>query len=345
MIKKQTASLILCLLMCLILPIQAMAASTDNENEKCSFVISFTAEDKKAADVEFKIYRVADISSSNSFSVTERFKVYPVSYAGINDPANWSKLAQTLSGYVVADKLTADSTAKTTENGRAYFSELPVGLYLVIGSPYTSGDTTYTPQAFMVRMPSMDDDGEWKHDLRSDVKYDITFDSGSDNDNKHDNNKDYQLEILKIWKDGENPNRPHSITVEIYENDDLYDTVVLDKSNNWKYKLYGLNKNSVWTVKEQTVKDGYTVSVERQNNRFVLENTLDDTPPGDTPGGNNPKDKDKNKGKNPNNSSNTNSNRLPQTGLLWWPVPCLLAGGLLIMIIGFICRRGTVDES
>lgn len=343
MIKKQTASLILCLLMLLILPVQAMAAGTDIKNEKCSFVISFIANGEKAAGVEFKIYRVADISSTNSFSVTERFKSYPVSYDDIADSNSWRNLAQTLSGYVAADKLEADSVAKTTASGNAYFSELPVGLYLVIGSQYTSGINTYTPQSFMVRVPSMDTDGEWKYDLRTDVKYDITFDSGDDNGSKHDDDEDYELEILKIWKDDGNPDRPQNITVEIYKDDSLYDTVVLDKTNNWKYKLYNLTKEAVWTVKEQSVADGYTVSVERQDNRFVLTNTQKVPEPNN---GNKPNNgNESNNGNKPNPlPPHTSDRTLPQTGLLWWPVPCLLAGGLLIMIIGILCRRGAVDE-
>lgn len=34
---------------------------------------------------------------------------------------------------------------------------------------------------------------------------------------------------------------------------------------------------------------------------------------------------------------------LPQTGVLWWPVPALLAAGLVLIIIGFV-RRRTGDE-
>lgn len=35
---------------------------------------------------------------------------------------------------------------------------------------------------------------------------------------------------------------------------------------------------------------------------------------------------------------------LPQTGQLWWPVPVLLAAGLLLVVIGLLRRRGTDHE-
>lgn len=31
---------------------------------------------------------------------------------------------------------------------------------------------------------------------------------------------------------------------------------------------------------------------------------------------------------------------LPQTGQLWWPVPFLAGGGLFLMLVGLIRRRG-----
>ncbi len=48
-----------------------------------------------------------------------------------------------------------------------------------------------------------------------------------------------------------------------------------------------------------------------------------DTPPGDTPPGNTP-------------PSTTPPSRLPQTGQLWWPVPFLAAGGILLILAGML---------
>lgn len=36
--------------------------------------------------------------------------------------------------------------------------------------------------------------------------------------------------------------------------------------------------------------------------------------------------------------------RLPQTGVLWWPVPVLLAAGLLMIVLGILRRRGECNE-
>lgn len=36
--------------------------------------------------------------------------------------------------------------------------------------------------------------------------------------------------------------------------------------------------------------------------------------------------------------------KLPQTGQYWWPVPVLLASGLLLVAVGLVRRRGGADH-
>lgn len=369
--KKHILLFMLCFLTAILLPLNAMAAEKVNTSQKCSFSLSFIADGEKAEGVEFRIYHFADVSSSNDYYVTDMFKSYPISYDNIDKPDTWRNLSQTLYGYVVSDKLPPYSTAKTTANGKAYFYNLPVGLYLVIGSKYTSDTMTYKTQAFMVSLPREDTEGDMQYDLSADVKYDIVFDSGSENNPNYGGNLDDELDILKIWNDNGNPNRPQEVVVEIYSDEKLYDTVVLNKANNWKYRLEKINPKSIWTIRERTAENGYTVLVERQDNRFVLTNTKTDTPPTTTtttttpnntdpdfsttnttiPGNSNSENTNP-ENTNPDdmkpdttaNSSTPDEHTLPKTGLLWWPVPCMLAGGLFIIIIGIICRRGTENE-
>lgn len=71
--------------------------------------------------------------------------------------------------------------------------------------------------------------------------------------------------------------------------------------------------------------DDYTVTVTREGVTFVVTNTYTGDTPAAPPG----------KPAEP---------KLPQTGQLWWPVPVLLAVGLLLVLIGLICRRGIENE-
>ena len=103
---------------------------------------------------------------------------------------------------------------------------------------------------------------------------------------------------------------------------------MLNAANNWRYIWENLDDRSTWTLVEEKV-DGYTVSITREGVTFVVTNTYvpetPNTPPPTEPG-------------KPDQPS------LPQTGQLWWPVPLLLVGGLLLVVIGLIRRRGIADE-
>ena len=104
----------------------------------------------------------------------------------------------------------------------------------------------------------------------------------------------------------------------------VYDTVTLSEENNWRYTWTGLDEDFTWRVVEAEVPEGYTVSVQREGITFVLTNThlscTPSDPPLDRPSGN-------------------SGNKLPQTGSLWWPVPLLLCGGILLLILGWGRRR------
>ena len=85
-------------------------------------------------------------------------------------------------------------------------------------------------------------------------------------------------QVIKIWEDsGYEENRPAEITVELLENGQVYEAVVLSSDNNWMYQWNGLNKDSVWSVREVTLPENYTSSISTEGTVFIITNTY--TPP------------------------------------------------------------------
>ena len=80
-----------------------------------------------------------------------------------------------------------------------------------------------------------------------------------------------ELIIEKVWEDaGHENNRPNSIIVNIYADDELYDTIEITAQDNWTYTLYELQKYKQgieikYTIKEEkldnydTIYDGYKI--------------------------------------------------------------------------------------
>lgn len=127
----------------------------------------------------------------------------------------------------------------------------------------------------------------------------------------HVDEKLLDLTVIKKWADeGYEESRPVSVTVHLLWNDEIYDTVVLSEANNWTHTWYELLPIGSWRVQEE-VPAGYVVEISNDGTTFTLLNSKKD---------------------------------IPQTGQLWWPVPVLMAGGLALILVGVLTKRGSRYE-
>jgi len=127
--------------------------------------------------------------------------------------------------------------------------------------------------------------------------------------------------------------RPDEVVVELLKDGTVYDTVRLNAKNpaldhGARYAVFvralrvvgiddkegiAVARNAdggteiVWTIQENAV-PGYISSIRETGDTFILTNTPE-------------------------------HQKLPQTGLLWWPVPVLAAAGLLLLILGTLLKR------
>lgn len=225
-------------------------------------------------------------------------------YLANNEQEQWRKLSFTLESYATADGILPEYTVSTNASGIAEFENLPSGLYLGIGNAFTYEKTTYAPESFLVSLSGDNLTVEPKYS-----KATVYADTVS---------------AVKIWKDNEF-SRPKKITVDLYSGSEKYDSVKLTKSNSWRYVWNDLPSGVAWRVVEREVPDGYTVKIEKEDNRFVITNTAQtysNTEPDQEGGG----------------------DKLPYTGMLWWPVPLLAGAGMLFVALGLILRRKGVQK-
>lgn len=123
--------------------------------------------------------------------------------------------------------------------------------------------------------------------------------------------KPLDLTVVKKWADeGYEESRPVQVTVHLLWNDEIYDTVILSDANNWTHTWYALLPIGTWRVEEE-VPAGYVVEISNDGTTFTLLNSRKD---------------------------------IPQTGQLWWPVPVLMAGGLALILVGVLTKRGSRYE-
>lgn len=264
---------------------------------------------------KFSIYHVGAINRSGELSLTGDFTDYPVSLE--QDQAGWASLAYTLHVYTERDRLNPVANGRINAEGKLTFSGLELGLYLVVGEPFTSGNTTVTPQPFIICLPNLyDEEADWVYEVTANPKYTT--------DTEHEDEHTVNRKVLKVWEDkGNESYRPASIEVELLRDGVVFDTVVLDAKNNWSHSWTGLSNQYDWAVVEKSVPTGYTMQMSQEGITFVITNTNPNVP--QTP--DSPADP-----------------TLPQTGMLWWPVGIFGILGIGFILIGLVKRRTSHEK-
>ena len=82
-----------------------------------------------------------------------------------------------------------------------------------------------------------------------------------------------EITVTKAWNHNGGKDLPASISVTLYQNDKIYETVTLNAENNWTHSWTGLNDASQWRVDETDVPAGYTKEIAVEGYNFVITNT------------------------------------------------------------------------
>lgn len=379
-----------------------------NDGEMCSLTVSAEASKFPAkGSLPVKVYKVADARVEQGhvvYSHTDLFDYDTTNSAYLSDkPAGdgnyynkwvgnvelgsaysdvWAKRATALAGYTMKDGFYdvavgagvgwSGTIDLASDSKSVAFGDLTRGLYLVVTGTIYSGSTEYSTSPVLICLPNKGaNDGAdvaWRPNEELVLSKVSTHHDGGSSDSKE------SVTVIKKWSDdGNEADRPASITVELLRDGKVYDTKVLKADNDWRCKWSNLARGNVWTVNEvAAVSDKYTVSVDKSGSsystNYVITNThttdipeenppLDPTPPGgDTPGSDTPptdipdSDVPLNPSDTPGGSSTPGTSgdaasKLPQTGQLWWPVPILAVAGILMFTIGWTrSRREDADS-
>lgn len=311
--KKLYKVLVLGLVL-LMFPLQAIASETAS-GSKTSLTIYYPY-----GQTTFSFYKIAAFSEMGEFVLEKPFTEYVDEVTNLDNLENltteeWATLAMTLD-ICIKNDLTHEFTViqkQADAEGKFLWSDIPKGLYLVLGKVTNDGKYIYTPNPTLVTVPNRNAQGQWdSHPVVLHTKAEIEEITGDT----------VEYSVRKIWEDGEHEEkRPENITVTLLMDGEVYDTVTLSVENNWSYTWSDLEAGHEWKADESAVPREYTKKIELDGKTCVITNTYKETPntpdKPDTPGG----------------------EKLPQTGQLWWPVPILVLLGIVAFIIGWVRRR------
>lgn len=302
--KKRWMKMILVCVMMLSLMIPQNVFAIDKIDSDS--LVSLKLEYSGADGAKFDLYRVADVSGHGEFELTEEFKKYPVKIDDLN-VEQWKKVAAQLASYIMDDPEAPESIdSGVVKGGVLEFptsqTAMSVGLYLVIGEEYLCDHQIYKPEPTLICLPNLNMDEEWVYHETIRPKYEIEKETT-------------EVLVIKQWIDNGNENAYKvPIEVQLVKDGKVYETIILSEENNWQYKWTNLELGD-WEVKEVTKLKDYDVSVKQNQTIHIITNTYigEETP---TPPG-----------------------KLPQTGMLWWPVPVLAGAGILFFVTGWVKRQ------
>ena len=160
---RRILSFLLAVMLLVCLAVSVSAESTTN------LKLKMVDGGNPVAGVSFEIYKVGQLNQAGDAVLTGKFAEYPVA---LNmDGEDTSAQANALFAYAKKENLTPDATAKTDAQGVAEVETLSAGLYLVAGLPVKVNGVRYTTEPSLISLPAKNQDGEVVADFVMQVKF------------------------------------------------------------------------------------------------------------------------------------------------------------------------------
>lgn len=308
---KKRVSLILLTVCLLLIPYTVYALSTDQAKEAidpdalCTLTLTYDSAGVTLPSLGVNVYRVASVSADFRYTLESAFEETALTLNGIQTQREWETVRTTLDSYVAAGSIEPTATASTVANGAATFTDLATGLYYVAPQIATVDGFRYYFASTLIALPDLTEEGTWNYTLSANPKPDVRPPSSSD----------LEYRVLKLWQGDEEETRPPEITVDLLKDGEVVRSVTLSSENGWSYSWFAADDGSLWTVAEQSVPHGYTVTVEQNETTYTLVNTVE-------------------------SSEDTSIPETGDTGNTGYIVLFLCAAGILLVLLGLHRRKG-----
>ena len=230
-----------------------------------SITVTYEYQDAALNLATINLYYLADWSAKGGYTPAGDFadhSKYPVDWNILNaDQQTLRDFANTMAGYIAVNKPAADNTLKTDSAGVATFNQLKDGLYLTVVAPYEGNVLTCQTAAMLIVLPNVHKNADEQRTLSIEPKADCAVPPTTN------------ISVNKVWKDKNSAKRPENVTMNLLQDGKIYDSIMLNNANDWKYTWKGLQAKHEYTVVEANVPGNYTALVDGENNDYTVTNT------------------------------------------------------------------------
>lgn len=165
---KQLISLLLVLSLLCAVAITVHAHEVPDENQKGTITVEMKYDGKAVTGGTLTAYRVGQIRESDgnySFEKTDAM----AAFASIYEDISSAELAEKLAVFVGENKISAYAAAEN-RSGKAVFTDLELGLYLILQTKTSEGYEPLKP--FLVSVP-MNEDGHYIYEVNAEGKFQL----------------------------------------------------------------------------------------------------------------------------------------------------------------------------
>ena len=249
------------------LTINAVYATDIDQTQTGSVTLDFKISNEEISGATFYIYKVADVSESGQPSLISPYRTYPIDI-DMSSPEAISKTATTLEAYATYTSTPYITSGITDNNGSVTFDNLSTGVYLVSGEPVLYNDSYFKAVSTLATISQSDGDTSGNN---------VTVTCNSENVGDYyspDSDDKTSISVYVVWNDaGYEDSRANSATIQLLQNNSVYDSVVLDETNDWSHEWSDLDKSTTWRVVETSNPGGYNLSIEQEGTSFTVTNT------------------------------------------------------------------------
>jgi len=117
--------------------------AAQTENNQYEINIALKNENVIFADREVRIYKIAEKNENDKYILSGTFAKYPIEVNDIKNNSDLSKIANTISGYINLDGISADYVGTTNEQGKMKYEKAKEGMYLMLIDTCVEQDKMY----------------------------------------------------------------------------------------------------------------------------------------------------------------------------------------------------------
>lgn len=184
------ATVLLVFVLCIagLAPRAAAADERIDPARTCSLTVEATYDKQPLEGFEFSVRKVAAVDDAARYQLAQDYARSGVELNGLGSAADWNAAAMQLETWTTEQGVEVGAQATSSAAGKATFSALEPGMYLLAAEPLKVGSRTYTAETYLVAVPEEGTAGTWNYDATSICKVSMTEeeDSGKNDGGKTD---------------------------------------------------------------------------------------------------------------------------------------------------------------